>query len=132
MFSIKVHNAMEPAEIQALVARVFILLESKLGARGATLQKRLGYVQRKLPGRIWRAGTALVEAERMAENPRLAMRVDRHRIERATEDMERFLNEIDVEAERSKRRYNRLAAIAGQFLLVTGALMGLLVWRGYV
>ncbi len=132
MSSVKVHNEMEPAEIQALVARVFALLESRLGARGATLKKRLDYVRRKLPGRVRRAGDLLVDAQKMADNPRLAMRVDRDGLTRATVEIERFLNAIDVPAERSRRRYNRLAAFAGQFLLVFGALVGLLVWRGYI
>ena len=123
---------MEPAEIQALVARVFALLESKLDARGATLQKRLAYVRRKLPGRIRRAGEVLVDAQGMAENPRLAMRLEPETLTRATTQMERFLNEIDAPAERSRRRYNKMATVAGQVLLAVGALIGLLVWRGYI
>lgn len=123
---------MEPAEIQALVARVFALLESKLGARGATLEKRLSYVRRKLPGRIRRAGGLLVEAQRMADNPRLAMRLEPEGLTRATAKIERFLNEIDVPAELSRRRYNKMAAVAGQVLLAIGVLIALLVWRGYL
>jgi len=123
---------MEPAEIQALVARVFDLLESKLGARGSTLQKRLTYVRRKLPGRIRRAGEVLVDAQTMAENPRLAMRLQPETLTQATAQMERFLNDIDVPAERSKRRYNKLATVAGQVLLAIGAMVALLVWRGFI
>jgi hypothetical protein len=123
---------MEPAEVQALVARVFALLESKLGARGSTLQKRLTYVRRKLPSRIRRAGEVLVDAQGMAENPRLAMRLEPETLSRATTQIERFLNEIDVPAERSRRRYNKMAAVAGQVLLGAGALITLLVWRGYI
>jgi len=123
---------MEPAEIQALAERVFALLESKLGARGGTLQKRLGYVRRKLPSRIRRAGDLLVEAQNMSQNPNLAMRLEQDRLTRATVEMERYLNQIDVAAERSKRRYNKLAGMAGRLLLITAATVSLLVWRGYV
>ena len=123
---------MEPAEIQALSERVFALLQSKLGARGSTLQKRLAYVRRKLPGRIRRAGDLLVEAQNMSQNPSLAMRLEQDRLSRATAEIERYLNEIDVAAERSRRRYNKMAAIAGQFILVTAIAVSVLVWRGYV
>jgi len=123
---------MEPAEIQALSERVFALLQSKLGARGSTLQKRLAYVRRKLPGRIRRAGDLLVEAQNMSQNPSLAMRLEQDRLSRATAEIERYLNEFDVAAERSRRRYNKMAGIAGQFILVTAIAVSFLVWRGYV
>lgn len=123
---------MEPAEIQALSERVFALLQSKLGARGSTLQKRLAYVRRKLPGRIRRAGDLLVEAQNMSQNPSLAMRLEHDRLSRATAEIERYLNEIDVAAEKSRHLYNKMAAIAGQFILVTAIAVSFLVWRGYV
>ena len=50
----------------------------------------------------------------------------------STAEIERYLNEIDVAAERSRRRYNKMAAIAGQFILVTAIAVSVLVWRGYV
>jgi len=68
----------------------------------------------------------------MSQNPSLAMRLEQDRLSRATAEIERYLNEFDVAAERSRRRYNKMAGIAGQFILVTAIAVSFLVWRGYV
>ena len=123
---------MEPIVIQQLTKRVFELLEETMGAKGRTLEKRLAYVQRKLPGRVKRAGAVLVDAQSMADSPRLAMQLDSETVSAAYDEIERYLKELDVAAEKSRKRYNVMAAVAAQFLLVVGALVALLVWLGYI
>ena len=123
---------MEPIVIQQLTKRVFELLEETMGAKGRTLEKRLAYVQRKLPGRVKRAGAVLVDAQGMADSPRLAMQLDSETVSAAYDEIERYLKELDVAAEKSRKRYNVMAAVAAQFLLVVGALVALLVWLGYI
>ncbi len=123
---------MEPIVIQQLTKRIFELLETTMNAKGRTLEKRLAYVQRKLPGRVKRAGKVLVDAQGMADSPRLAMQLDSETVSAAYDEMERYLKELDVAAEKSRKRYNFWAAVAAQFLLVVGALVALLVWLDYL
>lgn len=123
---------MEPIVLQQLTKRIFELLAEKLDAKGKTLEKRLAYVQRKLPGRVRRAGAALVDAEKMAESPRLSMQVDSEVVSGAYDEIERYLKEFDTAAERSRKRFNMMAAVAAQVLLVGAVGVGLLYWLGYI
>lgn len=123
---------MEPVVIEQLVTRIFDLLAEKLGAKGKTLEKRLLYVSRKLPGRVRKAGQALVEAQSMAESPNLAMKIDSEALSASYDVISKHLSEIDSAAERSRKRYNLFAAIAAQVLLVAAAIFAVLMWRGYV
>lgn len=121
---------MDPVDIQQLSARIFDLLAEKLGAKGKTLEKRMTYVQRKVPGRVRRAGAVLVEAQRMAESPTLAKHLDSDAVSRAHDVIERFLREVDVPSERSRKRFNMMSAIAAQVLLVAAVGIALWTWLG--
>ena len=123
---------MEPLIVEQMTARIFEQLAETLGAKGKTLQKRLAYIRRKLPGRVRRAGDALVDAQALAENPRLAMQIDGEAFSAAYDVISKHLSEIDASAERSRKRYNLMAAIAAQVLLVGAVIVGILMWRGYI
>jgi hypothetical protein len=95
----------------------------------ATLVRRAG---RSLPRRLRPAAAMLAEAEAMAANPRLAVRIDAARVERAAADLADWLATQDPRERRRTRMVNTAALIAFQ-LLVTGALViTVLVWRGIV
>lgn len=119
---------MDPEVLDQMVTRVSQQLAEKLGAKGAGLEQRLAYVRRQLPKRAQRAGMVLVEAERMAQAPQLAMKIDTGQIETAHKAMDQFLSEFDAEAAQSRKRYNLWSGIAAQFLMVCAAMLGLLWW----
>ena len=123
---------MEPLTVEEQTAIVFEQLAEALGAKGKTLKKRLAFANRQLPGRVRRAGQVLVEAQVMAESPRMAMQIDVDAFEEAFKIVNMHLAEIDSAAERSRKRYNRFAAIAAQVLFVAAAIVAVLVWRGYL
>ncbi len=121
---------MEPLIVQQMTTRIFELLEEKLGAKGKTLQKRLAYVNRKLPARVKRAGEALIDAQALAGNPRMAMQIDGEAFSAAYDEISTHLSQIDSAAERSRKRYNMMAAIAAQVLLFGTVVVAFLMWRG--
>lgn len=123
---------MEPIIINQLADRVAGLLSEKLGAKGRNLERRLAHSRRELPRRVRRSGDALVAAQKMGANPKLAMRVDSEDLAKCYASISRYLVEVDGAAVRSRKRFNMLAAVAAQFLMVVGLLVALLMWRGFI
>jgi hypothetical protein len=123
---------MEQVVINQLAARVSQLLEEKLAAKGRTLDKRLAFARRHVPRRVRRAGRSLVEAQNMSQSPVLARRLDSEHVAKSYDTICRYLGELDAKAERSRRRYNALAGVAAQVLLVGICFTGVLAWRGYI
>ncbi len=123
---------MEPITINEFAGQVSAQLNEKLGAKGATLEKRLAYVQRTLPRRVRRSGEALVAAQQMGQNPQLAMRVDSNTVAKSYDEISRYLDEVDAGLVRSRKRYNVAAGVAGQVLMVTFAFAAVLMWRGLI
>ena len=74
----------------------------------------------------------MVDAQALAENPRMATQIDWEAFSDAYDVVSRYLAEIDSAAERSRKRYNLMAAIAAQVLLAVAAFAALLSWRGYI
>ena len=123
---------MDPEVLEQMTNGIAKLLAEKLEAKGATLDKRLAYVRRQLPTRARRAGVVLVEAQRMAQAPQLAMKIDADQVTSAHRVIDQFLSEFDADAAKSQKRYNKWSGIAAQFLLVCGAMLGLLWWVGSI
>jgi septal ring factor EnvC (AmiA/AmiB activator) len=123
---------MEPIVINQLADRVAGLLSEKLGARGRNLEGRLAHARRELPRRVRRSGEALVAAQKMGANPKLAMRVDGEDVSNSYAAISRYLVSIDAAAVKSRKRFNLMASVAAQFLMVVGLLVAVLMWRGFI
>lgn len=122
---------MDPA-LQMIFTRLRTGFAERLGLRGPDLAGVVRKAGRQVPRRLRPAAAVLVEAERMAENPRLARLIDGARVERAARDLEEWLATQDPR-ERRRTRIINLAALGGFYILVTGALVvAVLVWRGIV
>ena len=119
---------MDPDILNQMTSRISELLADKLEAKGARLDKQIAFARRQLPARARKAGAVLIEAQQMAQAPQLAMKIDVDAVNSAHKVMELYLTEFDAEADKSRKRYNRWSAIAGQFLLVSGVMLGLLWW----
>ena len=104
----------------------------KYRMRARTLEKALKRAGRRLPRRHRRQVTALIEARRLAANPRLAVQVDRPAILKGIKEVERHLATIDPARARRERLLDMAALVAFYVLVVLAALVLVLWWRGYV
>ena len=104
----------------------------RIGARGRDFAQAVRRAGRRVPRKLRPAAATLVDAERMAANPRLARLIDAGRIELAARDLETWLATQDPR-ERRKTAIINWAALIGFYVLVTaGLVIAFLVWRGYV
>jgi hypothetical protein len=104
----------------------------RLGASGRDLAATVRKAGRRLPRRLRPAAATMVEAERMAANPRLARLIDAARIDQAATDLKAWLGTQDAREQRKTRLINMAALIAFNLLVVAGLVVVFLVWRGIV
>jgi nitrate/nitrite-specific signal transduction histidine kinase len=123
---------MQEAEIMARSRAVRDLMEKHLGIRAKRLDLALRKAGRRLPKHVQAAAQQIVDAERMAEVPKLARRIDPATLAAAERDVAAYLKTIDHAEERKTRLLNRLAGVAFNLLLVTVLLLVFLRWRGLV
>ncbi|MEP5761767.1 MAG: hypothetical protein ABJ327_21140 [Litoreibacter sp.] len=123
---------MEQAEIERLADQISDLLKERLRVRGKTLSVRIKRAGRLLPKVVRRAAAELVYAQDMAQNPKLAMKLDSQAIGRAFDTCQKHLNGIDAKAARIRAIYNFAALIAGQVLIVVAAAIAVMNWRGLI
>lgn len=123
---------MDNTKIEQLTDSIHALLGEKLNVRGRTLEARFRRAGRLVPRRAREPIKVLIEAQTMARDPRLLMRLDAEHVSKAYEIAARELKEIDAASERARKRINLLALIALQFLIVAGVFVALMRWRGYL
>ena len=108
------------------------LLGEKFGVRGSTLTRALARAGRRLPRRLHVKAALLIEAERLAAHPKLARQVDMATVERGYEEVVAHLKAIDVSDRRKGMVLGIAGAVAFNMLLLVGAFVLWLGWRGYV
>lgn len=123
---------MSAITIQQMADRVGELLVQRLNAKGATLQARLAKAGRRLPRRVRDAGTALVQATEMAQNPKLLMQVDDGAVALAYDICVKHLNTIDPVQARRGVMLNIAASVAFSLLVVAVLVVVVLYLRGFV
>ena len=123
---------MQKVVIDQLAGRVHDLLGEKLGVRGRTLEARFKKAGRMVPRRARKTIPTLIEAERMAVDPKLLVRIDPDVVSRAYDVAVRELGEIDAGAEKSRKRLNLLAIVAFQVLVIGGIFIAIMRWRGFL
>ena len=119
-------------DVEAMAAEVAGLLESRLGVRGPTFEVRVARARRQLPAPLRVAAADLVEARRMAANPKLARRLDVARVARAHAALVTHLTSVDRAAARRAAMLDFLATSGFQLLAVAGLVLAVLVWRGFL
>lgn len=123
---------MTDPQLQATLDSLRASFAERVGARGRTFAAAVRKAGRRVPRKLRPAAAALIEAERMAANPRLARLVDAGQVELAARDLEIWLATQDPR-ERRKTAIINWAALIGFYVLVTaGLVIAFLVWRGYV
>ena len=123
---------MEKTVIDQLAERIFTLLGERLGVRGKTLETRFRKAGRLVPKRAREPIRALVDAQNLAQNPNMAMRIDPEHVSNAYDQALRELTQINPAAERSQKRFNFASLILLQLLLVAGIFAAILRWRGFL
>lgn len=118
--------------VDQLADRISTLLGQKLNVRGVSLERRFRRAGRAVPRRARRPIRTLIEAQQMAQNPQMAMRIDKDHLSKAYDIALRELSAIDEQSERARRRINLAALVALQILLIGGILVAVLRWRGFI
>lgn len=123
---------MSAVTISQMSERVAALLEQRLGVRGRTLADKHRKAGRRLPRRVREAVSVLAEAEAMAQNPKLLIRVDEATVTVAYDLAVRHLNGV----KRGEQRMNILVGMAASaafgLLVVAVLVIGVLYWRGMI
>jgi hypothetical protein len=121
---------MGAASIMQMADRVAAMMEERLGVRGDGLAEKLRRGGGQLPREVRAEAQWLADAMAMADNPKLAARLDQARAAQAYDTCLRHLRQ----ARKWDRRGERAMAVLGQgavILLATAALaVGLAWWRG--
>lgn len=123
---------MTAEELRAENEALAELIREKLGVGGRGLAGRARRAGRLLPRRIRRQVDYLLEAETLAQNPKLARMVDDARARTAHAACAQFLDGIDPGERRAKYWLGILGSVAFSILAVAGLAVGVLMWRGYL
>lgn len=107
-------------------------MRSKLRVRGKSLSSVLSRGRRRLPRRVARAAGDLVQAEAIAQHPRLRLTLDDRGLTRARGEVERYLAEIDPADDRKGWFLGVLASLSVNLILFAVLIVSLLVWRGFL
>lgn len=108
------------------------LLHEKFGVRERALARMLKKVGRRLPRRMHARARALMEAETLAANPKLARQMDTSGLERGYAELVAYLEKIDPVEQRKSAMLRLAGILAFNFLVVVGAFIYWLWWAGYV
>jgi hypothetical protein len=115
-----------------MAAALSLLLHQKLGVRGGGLEAKIAHAGRRLPRRIRRRATEIVEAEKREGNPKLARMIDTKALGRAFAEVEAHLKKISASERRWTATLGVLGSIGFGLLTVFAAVTAVLVWRGYL
>lgn len=118
--------------LDQIVDEVRAALAQKLHLRGRTLAGQVRKAGRLLPRHVRKDAGYLVQAQGLAENPKLARQVDMRRAQAAHRNILQYLDTVDIGAKRRDMALQIVASIA-LALLVTGCLViAVLALRGFV
>lgn len=123
---------MSAVTITQMADRVSALLEQRLGARGRTLADKLRRAGRRLPRRVREAASLLAEAQEMAQNPKLLVRVDETRVAEAFDICVRHLNGVNRSESRKTAILGAAASAAFGILVVMLLVVAVIYWRGLI
>lgn len=123
---------MAQVSVDQMVAQLAAQVERKMGIRGRdpvaclkTATRRLPYAQRK-------ALVTLLEAQPLAQNPKLARRLDMSKLQAAERTVSNYLQGYDMADRRVGAVLGVLGSLAFSLLAVAALVIVILVWRGLV
>ncbi|MCH2094534.1 MAG: hypothetical protein MK160_05380 [Rhodobacteraceae bacterium] len=123
----------DASEIDRKVALLETLLGQKFGASRGSLTARVRKAGRRLPRWVRRDVLRVAEAQSALQGPpKLAVRVDLPRVDRAFRNAERWLKAVDAADRRRGAILGMLGALVFNILVLGVLLVIVLIWRGFV
>lgn len=119
-------------DISGLARRSAALMRQRLGARGDTLKQTLRQRGRRLPRKIRRAAEELAMAEKMADHPRLRLRLDNARLDHLGRLVVNHLAPLGAADRRWRLFLSIAASMSFAFLVTVAGVIAVLRWRGYL
>ena len=107
-------------------------MAERLRVRGRTLDDKLRRARRLLPRRVAREAAYLAQAQHICGAPKLARRIDPARLDAAHRAVTEYLRSVDPKERRKDRLLGILGVVAVNILLIGGALIYYLWYRGLV
>ena len=108
------------------------LLAKRLGLKRGSLAKRAAKAGRMLPSGVCHDIKIVAEAEQMARNPKLAIRLDPNATKSAYDRAATHLKAIDVADRRKGIALSMLGSMAFNFLAAITLFIVVLRWRGLI
>ena len=119
-------------DIDRQAAELEALIEARLRIRGRSLEARLHRAGRLIPKGIQKEIQGVIRAQEMHRHPQLRAMVNEAAVAKSHARAAEWLKTVDP----WERRKDRLLTIAGSlafsFLVISGAVIGLLVWRDLI
>ncbi|MGJ8583761.1 MAG: hypothetical protein ACSHXD_06700 [Marinosulfonomonas sp.] len=112
--------------------RVAKLMETHLGVRGKSLDAKLRNAGRSLPRDIRKQADHITQAVQLEANPKLARMIDQEQVNTAYKACEKYLTDIDAAERRKGYAVAFLTTNAFNFVAISGLLIAVLVWRGFL
>lgn len=119
-------------QVDIYAEEVRSLIEERLRVKAKTLEKALSKAGRLLPKWAQREGRYLSQAAHLMGHPKLRLMIDEAKVKKAHKLLVGHLKTIDPAERRKTRVLGTLGVISFNLILVTAALIGYLIWGGYV
>jgi len=123
---------MTGGQVEIYMDEVRTLIEERLRIKAQTLEKALARAGRLLPKWAQREGRYLAHAGQFMGHPKLRLMIDAAKVEIAHKKLVEHLKTIDPSERRTTRVLGVLGVISFNLILVIAALIGYLMWRGYL
>ncbi len=124
---------MEHAEmIKSNADALRALMARRLGLKRGSLSRRVAKAGRRLPSGVRNDIAIVAEAEQMARNPKLAIRLDPNATKSAYDRAATHLKAIDVADRRKGIALSMLGSMAFNFLAAVTLFIVVLRWRGLI
>ena len=107
-------------------------MATQLRVKGEGLAEVTAKAGRRLPRHLRSAAETIVQAQTMAEHPKLARLVDEREIRRAERKLAKYLARQNPRAERLNETLDVIAKIAFVIFVIVLAVFFFLLWRGYL
>lgn len=118
--------------IQKQCDEVRNLIEERLKIKGRTLEQALSKAGRLLPKWAQREGTYLVHAQQYLNHPKLRLMIDPAKADKAHKVLITHLKTIDPKERRTTRILGVLGVVSFNLILVVGAFIYYIWWRGFL
>ncbi len=123
---------LDPAQFEQEVAALSAQLRAKLSVRGKSLSTRLARAGRRLPAPVQQAGAVITQAQPWVHHPKMWRLVSGAEVEAAFAKIRAHLGTIDPVERRKGALLGLAADLVFKLLVIAAALIGVLVWRGFL